>query len=255
MCSALLLVVVIGYRAYERAFPAAPHVAAQTAAAETSHTDAQWQQEMVLLGLATTSDPAASSDTDPIAVIGPSVAAQLLGTYAAIAEKGNYTPDELRSAAEKMAPHIRAAVTYKTFDPGDFTTEDIVTTDTVSRYRETLLTALDPLNHIETAEYEMYGRYIETSDPRYLTQLANAAQTYRKVVDAAASITVPRDAVNYHKSILNALNHFAASLDTLVTYADDPIVSVAVLRTYIEAENEIAASYKSMRAYYTKKGL
>lgn len=254
----LSIVALVGVGAWkiQLAFqPAAVVAAAETEPVPTDEEiTAEWQQEMLLLGIETEIDPSAPSTVDPLALIAPAVAGQLLGSYAALAESGDYTQEDLAAAADRIAPYVKAAVTYKTYEISEFATDADISEERVRMYREELLKSLAPLNDI-SAEYETYGRYVETSDPQYLKQLQSAASIYRTAADDAARIVVPRDAVNYHKTVLNSLQYFAAAIEGLATHADDPFASVALLRTFGEAEAKIAASYSDMKAYYDKKSL
>ncbi len=238
-----------------------PPVALETALAASqtstpSSDDAQWQQEMLLLGLATSTDAdMTATSTDHLSMIGPMIAGQILDTYSQITANGNYTQQDLRTAAEKIAVYMKAAVSYDAFENSDFKTDADVSSTGVRAYRDNLLKALEPISSIPGAEYEIYGRYVETSDPKYLVQLKDAANTYRTAAANAAAIRVPSDAINYHREVLNSLRAFASVLDGLADHADDPFASVALLRTYNEKEQGIHDSYDRMRSYYAKKSL
>ena len=94
---------------------------------------------------------------------------------------------------------------------------------------------------------------METSDPSYLTQLSAAAKNYHAAADAAVAITIPRDALNYHIAILNAMEEFAAVLDAMSTHTADPITSAALLRAYDQAEQDMFTSFNNLSAYYLQK--
>lgn len=212
------------------------------------------QQSMMLLGMTGMSEMDATTTTDHLALIGPMVASEILGTYARIRERGdNYTNEDLQAAGEKIAKHMKAIVAYDAFENDDFTTGDDTTSAGVRVYRDNLVAALKPIDAIGSAEYVIYGHYMETSDPKYLKQLQDASAAYRAATDAASKITVPRDAVNYHRDLLNSLRAFGSVLDGLVTHGEDPFASAALLRTYTEKEQQIADAYNRMRAYYAKK--
>ena len=127
--------------------------------------------------------------------------------------------------------------------------------DRVRSYRDDLQAALKPLSSIPSAEYVIYGHYVETSDPVYIQQLKDAAEAYRVSANNASRIVVPRDAINYHRDMLNSLRAFASVLDGLASHGDDPFASVALLRTYNEKEKGIFDAFDRMRAYYGKKEL
>jgi hypothetical protein len=120
-------------------------------------------------------------------------------------------------------------------------------------YRSDLRIALQPLLENDGSELEIYGKYVETSDPAHLEKLREAAERYRAAAEAAAAMTVPRDAVSYHKDILNAMEQFAATLDAMAKYADDPFASVALLRSYNAAEARMFTTFDALGNYYGQK--
>ncbi len=215
----------------------------------------EWQQQALLLGLTSETDANAATSTDHLSMIGPMIMGELIGSYNAVRANGDYTKDDLRRAAEKIAPYVKAAVSYEAFQNSDFVTTADASTERVRVYRDELQKVLEPLASIPGAEYEIYGRYVETSDEKYLTQLKDAADTYRSVAQNASMIPIPSDAVNYHREVLNSLRAFSSVLDGLADHADDPYASIALLRTYNEKEKEIYDSYNRMRSYYAKKAL
>ena len=70
---------------------------------------------------------------------------------------------------------------------------------------------------------------------------------------ATARVAVPRDALSFHLAILNALEQFAAALNTLAANADDPLAAVVVLRAFNQAETNVLTSFASLAKYYREK--
>lgn len=259
--TALLSVIILGSVAIARTvavlFPPAVQIASAEASAATSTpaVSPDALQELLLLGLATSTDAAAAAGTDHLSMIGPMVVGQILGTYNALRESGAYTTDDLRDAATEIAESMKAAVSYEPFENDDFKTSSDVSAERARSYRDDLQRTLAPLSAIPGAEYEIYGRYVETHDQTYLLQLKDAAHTYRTVANSAAALTIPRDAITEHRDLLNALRAFSSVLDGLTDHADDPYASVALLRTYTEKEQVLYEAFNHMRSYYAKKEL
>jgi len=229
------------------AFVATP--AAQTATAE----GADWQQEMTLLGLNTENNPAATSTADSIAMIGQIVIAEMVGQYAGMQDRGSYTAETVQNASANIAANLRANILYKTYSTTDFKTDTDISYDRMLTYRSDLRAALAPLLQNTGSELELYGKYIETADANYLGQLSAAAGNYRAAAEQAAALTIPRDAVNYHKDILNAMEQFSATLDKMATHATDPLASAALLRTFNQAETTMYTSFNALSRYYSQK--
>ena len=229
------------------AFVAAP--ATQTSAI----AGADWQQEMTLLGLNTENNPTATSTFDSIAMIGQIVIAEMVGQYAGIQDRGAYTTETVQNASENIAANLRANILYKTYLTTDFKTDTDTSYARMLTYRSDLREALAPLMQNTGSELELYGKYIETADTKYLGQLSAAADNYRAAAQNAAALTVPRDSVNYHKDILNAMEQFSATLDKMATHAGDPLASAALLRTFNQAETTMYTSFNALSRYYSQK--
>lgn len=230
-----------------------PQSASVVSSSEPAALSAEQQQQLILLGLLEEADPSAQYSTDPIALIGPNITGQLFGRYSALREGGSYSTEDLRAAGEEIAKNVRAAVTHPIYHASDFKTDANTSPERTKQYQQELLAALDPINRIPSAEYEIYGRYIEDRDPAHLLTLTEAADTYRSAVAAAAAISVPLDIVDTHAKTLNALLGFASTIDALAKHADDPFASMALLRTYIEKEGDIQESYTLLKMYYDSK--
>jgi len=226
--------------------PAAP---SQVASPE----GADWQQELVLLGLATTTSAPRATTTDHIAMIGPMVVAELVGRYAGLVDGGVYSPQTLQEAATTVSSHLRAVLAHKTYGAEEIKTDENVSYERMLQYRSDLREALLPLLQNTGSELEIYGKFVETGDPSYLAQLSAAAENYRRAAENAARITIPRDAMNYHLDILNAMQKFGATLDALSRHSDDALASAALLRTFNESEERMYRSFNALSAYYSQK--
>lgn len=227
-------------------------VATPPAMADTDASDATWQQELVLLGLSD-GDTSTAPGTNGIAIIGPVVTAEMVGVYASLQDQGSYTSADIQSASAHIAANMRATVPHKTYTLADIKTDADTSYARMLTYRGDLRIALAPLLENSGSELEIYGKYIETSDSTYLAQLSSASQNYTRAAQQSAALTVPKDAINYHKDILNAMEQFAATLDQMVAHAADPLASMALLRTYNQSESDMYYSFKALSAYYSQK--
>lgn len=259
MLAALAVLILLGALAYQvrHAFLAlgtpSIYTAPETQSPSVVSGDASLQQELILLGLATSSDPSATSETDPTAMIGPVVVAQILGQYAGLVETGAYTPEKGAAVAESIAPYVRAAISYKTYAAEDVRMDADTSYERMLRYRADLRDALAPLLKNTQSEFELYAKYIETSDASYLAALSAAALNYREAASNTAAMVIPRDALNYHLDILNAMELFAATLEEMSDETADPFASAALLRSYNSAEQEMFVSFDSLSNYYGQK--
>ncbi len=229
------------------------YVAVPTPTQPSNASGADWQQEMALLGLTDRNDPTATSSSDTIAMIGPMVIAQMVGAYAGLQSQGTPTLEGVQAVSNTVSSNLRAAISYKTYTIADFKTDPDISYERMLTYRSDLRTALTPLLNNKSAELDLYGKYIETSDPSYLTRLTAAAKNYKDAAANTAALSIPRDAVNYHKDILNAMEEFGATLEQLVSHANDSLASAALLRAYNQAEEDMYTSFNALSAYYSQK--
>lgn len=227
-----------------------------TAADGSSEDVATQQQENLLLGATTEVGIDASqnaSSTDPIAMIGPMVTAQLVGQYAGLQDQGTYSSTTAALAADDIAANMRAAVSYKVFVLSDLKTDSDTSYARMLQYRSDLRVAFEPLLRNSVSELDLFAKYEETSDPSYLDDLRAAAVNYNDAITLTAAVVVPRDAVNYHLAILNAMSEFEATITAMADHGEDALASAALLRTYNKAEADMLYSFNALGSYYSQK--
>lgn len=208
-----------------------------------------------------TSDPLLSADasssdatsSDPLSSLGNNVMASLEGAYVQMQESGTYSSTTAVQVGESLAPYVTASVSYPTFSASDIKTDPDTSYQRMLQYRSDLRASLAPLLNNTEPEYEIYAYYIDTQDASYLTKLQNVAADYRAAASSTAQVVVPADAVTYQIGILDAMEEFAATLDSMVAHAQDPFASTALLSSYVQAQNDMVAAFNSLADYYKSK--
>ena len=218
---------------------------------ETTSQTAAWQQEMMLLGIATSTSPGLPDDTDHIALISPIVLTELAQNYNGLKASGEYTTET--GAAAAIALHVSANVVYREYTSSDVKTDPDTSYARMLTYRSDLQTTLKPVLNNTEAEYALYGAYVSTGNTKYLAQLQEAARNYSVAAEATSHMRVPADAASIHLDLLNALSRFAATLSDLAAHTDDPIGSVALLRTYNDAESGVVNAFDALAHYARSK--
>ena len=186
----------------------------------------------------------------PIEDIGPMVVGTLATQYSVLKEQGLYTPETGAALAEQMAEAVRAPVTYKHYSVSDLHLSNTTSYDDMLAYRAKLRDALAPLVKNKEPEIGIFAGYVESRDPKYLDMLRAVAADYQAAINAAAKLTVPREAAVEHAGILNAMGQFGATLAALADNAEDPITSTALLQTYNEGEQNMVTSFNNLAMYY-----
>ncbi len=196
--------------------------------------------------------PGATSNVGSSA-IGAAVLEELVARYVTLQKKGIYTPEMGQREAEEMASTLLPDVPFTHYSASDIATDPITTKERALIYRRDLQESLKPLLENKQAEFEIFAYYIDTKDTKYLMQLKAAAQNYRAAARATVRVVVPKDAVAEHIAILNAMEEFAATLDAQVANVSDPLASLALLRTYNQAEAKMLTSFNALTTYYKEK--
>ncbi len=234
--SVVVLLGTVGWQTYRSFYPAA----APSQIAEASANPAPGNI------LPTTSTVGSS-------VIGAAVLEDLVSRYTKLQEAGKYSPEAGQRVAEEMASTLIPEVPFTHHVAADITTDSVTSADRALAYRRDLQESLAPLLKNTQAEFEIFAYYTDTKDAKYLIQLKEVAANYRAAAQATAKVVVPKDAVEAHIGILNALAQFAATLDAQVANVRDPLASVALLRSYNEAEAGVLSSFNTLATYFRQK--
>lgn len=194
-----------------------------------------------------------NASSSGITPLGAEVMGQMSNAYADATKDGPLTNTSAATAAQEILANIRPDITYRHFTAADVLAESDDSKAAVSKYRSDLQVSLKPLMSITELELATYGRYVQTKDTTYLTQLQNDAGKYRAAIDATALVKVPSDAVDVQVGILNAMGEFAGTLDALVQNASDPLASAMLLKNYNRAQNDMMSSFNALAAYYKSR--
>ena len=178
---------------------------------------------------------------------------QLFGTYIELKNSGAYTEEKGASLANRVAEATVAQVAYTAVASSEIKTDPDTSRERVLAYRGELQTALAPLLLNSESELGIFNRYVQTGDKHNLAILGEAAGRYRKTVSLLSALTVPEDALDYHLAVANSLLRFAVTLDALIKNADDPMATLALLRTYNSAEDGVYTSFSSLASYEKRK--
>lgn len=195
----------------------------------------------------------AGEDKDGISNIAGNVVRTVLGSYEALVESGDYSPEKAESIAQEIGENLRANVSFTTYKAADLKIESDTSYTRMLTYRNDLRIALEPLLKNSAYELSMFANYVESKDEKYLEELKRTVENYREAIAKTAQVVVPNDALEYHLSILNALSQFSETIDRMAKHADDPFASAALLGTYSGSETNLLSSFNSLALYYKSK--
>jgi hypothetical protein len=197
----------------------------------------------------------ATAANDPYAPsqIGDNVVSTLANDYAILQQSGNYSTSSAVAAAQQLGTSLKATVTYKTYTAGDVKTSLDTSYSRMLTYRSDLQASLAPLLANTGPEIDMLTKYVQTNDPIYLTKLQQAADNYKLAAAKTALVVAPADAVVVQLGILNAMEEFAATLEQMVANAKDPLTEATLINSYMQAQQDMFASFNNLYGYYKSK--
>lgn len=197
----------------------------------------------------TKSNSSPSPSSSPADILGE----RLMSEYLSLKESGAYTDARGQLIGEKLASNLRANAEFIPYAAGDFTTTNDLSYERMLAYRAAMRDALAPMLSLGEAEFVIYARYVESKDAAAIQELLEVSDVYATAAKATSKIVVPKDVLDTHAEVVNALSFYAAVLSEMVTYAYDPVASFALLRTYSEAEKHLFTSFDTLSAYYVFK--
>jgi hypothetical protein len=204
--------------------------------------------------LSTLHDSDTVQTPEGVSPLGASILAQSVLAYDQAAQAAS-SSDAGVAAVQSYASSVRPEVSYKTYTTGDIHTVEDNSKERAFTYREDLKIALAPLLDNKDYEIDLFGKYIETKDPNYLSALRAAAANYRRAIANTELVVAPTDAATYQAGILTAMNKFAATLEVMADNATDSIASAALLRTFLDAQDTMLTSFNSVAKYSTQHTL
>lgn len=205
------------------------------------------------LGIAENAEETRPYDPNDLSQIGDNALGKLIGGYVVLKQSGAYTAEAGERVAENVASSLTAPVAYAPTLESDIKVDPDIAYERMLQYRSDMRIAFAPLLQNTEAEFALFARYVETRDKSNLAELSGYAERYKKAAENAKKAVVPKDSVSYHVRIVNSLLQFAATLEAMVKHADDPMASLALLRTYNSAELEVFTSFNSLAAFQRNK--
>lgn len=212
-----------------------------------------WQAELARLGLISTSTDTGGGTATTSPNIGDFISSQLISGYEILKTSGDYSPEKAALLGQSVGINARVPSTFVFHGEMELTKSADTSVERVLEYRADMRDALASLITDDPPEFETFGYYIETGNPERLHELEEAAGRYRKAEKAALAVVVPQDAARLHLRVVNSLGSYANSLDQLILYADDALSTLAVLRTYNDAEREMLYAFDALSDYYVRK--
>lgn len=174
---------------------------------------------------------------------------RLISQYLFLKNSESYTAERGTGLGESLAQNLRVPVAYT---PIEWASLSVIpdAKGAAGRYQIALKKAIEPLASLDEPEFVIYARYVDSRDARYLSLLRERAVVYRGVANAIAATKVPESIAEDHLALANALAYFGTVLESMATYAQDPIASLSLLRTYNDAERYVGETFDAVAQHY-----
>jgi hypothetical protein len=237
----LLLVAFVGWRAGTSTSTASPQIQVAASATDNTSNDA-----LAALAASTVEPP------EGVTELGASIVAQAVVAFDKATQQAS-SSDAGIAAVQSYGAELKPPIQYKIYSAGEVKTDQNTSKDRVLSYRADLRAALAPLLENKEFELDVFAKYVDTKDPKYLNDLRTASQNYKLAIANTEKVIAPADAASYHAAILTAMSEFSAMLDTLADNATDPIASSALMRNFLDAEGSMVASFNSIGKYSGEK--
>lgn len=252
LVSVLILLSVAGFSTYRQfSTPVPQPQATSTPEVYASYTPPpknvpRWQSEIL-------KNSEEISDDVALRGMGQAVSEGIAVSYSALQQSGGLNAENIDRVTSNMAEGMRLEPVFTSYTQADIIVDPDTSYTRMLEYRSAMRIALEPLLENKESEFEIYARYIDTNNAKYLRQLATSSDNYYRAIDRVVKVPVPVDAQVQHLSAVNSLLKFATVLDDIVNHASDPLASVVLLRTYTIAETEVYTAFNELARYYATK--
>ncbi|MEK7509611.1 MAG: hypothetical protein AAB605_02760 [Patescibacteria group bacterium] len=213
-----------------------------------------WRDALAEAGIAiaTTTEPAApAAPQDPLATMGSSVLQSVVSGYLSLKEYNQYTPARGEQLAQTIATNLRAPAIFMPHTTDELIIDADTSQERILRYRADMQEATARMVDFSAEpEFTIFARFIATEDTSWLDKLSATAKNYRDVEHAMLAVSTPASAIETHLRAVNALGKFTETLERLVRFANDPIATAALLRTYNEDEREMFLAFDALAKFY-----
>ncbi len=192
---------------------------------------------------------ASSTSTSPEDAIG----SRLIGEYLYLKNQNAYTSGRGEKLGNELSSYINYNTRFTPYTESDMVVSMDTSASAIEMHRKALQGALDPFLGIKDPEFLLYAYFVKNKDMTALAELRERAALYQSVAESVLSIPAPRDIADVQLEIANSLSFFSLVLTNMVDKANDPIASLALLKTYNQSERYVQTTFGALTAYYREK--
>lgn len=211
-----------------------------------------WQDELGRTGVATsTATTSGGISDDPVAAMGSRLLSSLFSGFSSLQQLESYTPSQGEELVNTLAANFKAPGVTVLHTKDELALVEASSEERILQYRADMRLAMAHLVDLSAEpEFSLFARFIQTNDPQWLDSLSAAAQKYRIAEQNLLAVNTPIAAADLHLRAVNAVAVYAQTLERLVRFANDPLASMALLRTYNESEREYLLAFDALAKFY-----
>jgi hypothetical protein len=222
---------------------------------DTDHNGTpDWQDELARTGFSISTSTATSTpDDDPVAAMGSRLLNSLLSGYDSLQQLDSYTPAQGEELVGALTSNFKAPGVTVMHTKSELTLDSGSSQERIMTYRSDMRMAMFELVDLTAEpEFSLFAYFVQTNDRKWLEELSKAAQRYRIAEQNLMKVSVPESAADVHLRAVNAIAVYAQTLERLVRFANDPLASMALLRTYNESEREYLLAFDALAKFYVE---
>lgn len=200
-----------------------------------------------------TSSPLEQLTSTATTSLGPQIMNQILVSYETLKQSGQFSSTTASIMGDQISASTPSHAQYTPITRADIRTSPDTSKKAMLAYRAQLQKALKPLLANSQSEIGLFSQYESTENTAYLTELSAESQNYILAASNTKVVVAPQDAQDIHIGIINAMNEFSATLDTMTQEANDPIGSAAALKMFSQAHSDMVTSFGALATYINTK--
>jgi hypothetical protein len=198
----------------------------------------------------TTEEKSKSATTD--------IARQIFTNYMSIKQTGtNITPEVQEQLAENIISNTTFGISEaKTYTYKDIKTDQSNSADTLRAYGNKMGSIMSKdAPPSDDNELLIVEQAMNSQNKNDINKLNVIIASYQKMVKEFLLVPVPSSAVSVHVNIINNFNQLIEADQGLLKLFDDPIISLAALKRYIEVAGDTATIFRAVSLYFQLRGV
>lgn len=141
------------------------------------------------------------------------------------------------------------------YTEGDVIVVEDDSAEVLRAYGNTIGTSIKSNWRQSENELDIYNRALQNNNEKELQKLTPIIENYKKTLDEALTVSVPRNALQTHLEFLNALSRLVFSLNSMQNTFKDPLTAMNGFGLYPKAMSDLQRSLKDARDLFSRNNV